>query len=307
MKSSYSLIKLAQKALAESIDFKSMIQLAREVIPNYDINIQSGLPENLSAGSRIEAARQIIEDMDEHNFLIQFINSLLGTQFQGYNGKVYKISGLNELLKELYFIGFIYDEETNTLLENRNIRKSRNWGVLMDGRQYSFSFLWIDIAGYSKLVKRFPIDILQSTHEDYISIVSSIIEKRNGRIWSVDGDGLLCAYHFSNKTLSCVLSAIEIVHELFAYNRLYNRLGEPINVRLAVHNDMCEYYNDDRIKRGGFIENLKDLGQKSTRMNSLIITGNVKSMLEPVLSDLFIPLSNDNISDCYYYELKWGK
>ena len=80
MKVPRSLLNTARKALAESIDFRTMIHLARELIPDYDIYKIKGIPENISI-TRREAAEQIINDMYDKNLILQFLNILLGIQF----------------------------------------------------------------------------------------------------------------------------------------------------------------------------------------------------------------------------------
>jgi hypothetical protein len=48
-------------------------------------------------------------------------------------------------------------------------------------------------------VRKYPADVIEKTYEDLRLMVEGAIDKRNGRIWSWEGDGGLVAFFFSHK------------------------------------------------------------------------------------------------------------
>ena len=109
------------------------------------------------------------------------------------------------------------------------------WGTLEIGKTYEFALLRVDIAGNSRLVRRYPRSRIKTVYGSVKDLVTRLVEKREGRIWGWEGDGGLAAFYFIDKTIQATLCGMEILHELFLYNLLGKGLPEPVLVRLAVH------------------------------------------------------------------------
>ena len=70
-------------------------------------------------------------------------------------GKKYSISYLREIVNGVIDLGYIFDNQNKLFVENPRIQRTKNWGILMDGEDYLFTFLRLDIVGNTKLVKKF--------------------------------------------------------------------------------------------------------------------------------------------------------
>ncbi|MCK5674367.1 MAG: hypothetical protein KAH95_13385, partial [Spirochaetales bacterium] len=148
-----NLANLCARALKESMDVREMKHLVKRIIPDYDLYKQSGFPESFAIPS-VDAAKQITSDIINNNLFFQLIQNLIHMNQDGFMGKKFRISYLNDILKEIYSNGFLFDSGNQIFIENPRVQKTRNWGALQDGESYTMAFLSIDIIGNTKIVKK---------------------------------------------------------------------------------------------------------------------------------------------------------
>ena len=278
-----TLISLTTKALTEAMDVDAMIHLAKELVYNYDLYQRLGVHENMIIPRR-DAALHIITDMVDLGLFYYLVSVLIRIQKYGFKGKMYKISHMNEILKRIDECGYIYDPENRMFVENPAMRRTKNWGALVEGVAYHLAFLRLDVAENSKLVRKYSDQIINATYTDLRKIVENSIDKRNGRIWNWEGDGGLVAFYFSNKDNLAALSGIEIINMLFIYNVLYCRLDEPLKVRIAVHSGLCMYTEDlEELMKDDVIKQTIHIESTYTKPNSLTLSNTVCSKLDPLL------------------------
>ena len=300
-----ALFNITMKAISESLTVEMMVMLAKMLDDNYDVYKRSGFPENIPM-PRQDAANQILRDMREWQLFPHYIALLIQITYDGYMGRTYPVTYLKEMIKELYDLGLIYDRDNKIFVEDPSKRRTRNWGTLREKEDYVFSFLRMDIVGNTELVRKYPDNLIKATYTDLLGIVSAAIDKRNGRIWSWEGDGGLIAFYFSNKSQLSTLSGMEIIHELMIYNRLRCRLDEPIKARLAIHQGSCQYTeNMEDIKKNDVIKKVIEVESKYTKPNTLTITGPVMISLDSVLAERFKQIQGQDVTRYYNYQLNW--
>ena len=304
LKISTALKNYCVRALSESMDSRTMNHLVRNLIPDYDIYRQTGYPSSMAIPN-IEVARQITEDVIKTGIFLPFVQTLVSAQDDGIMGRRYVISFLREIIKGTYDLGFIFDTVNKMFVENPSYRKTRNWGALEEGEEYPLVLLSIDIAGNSRLVRSNPENVIQKSYKDLRSIVNNAIDKRNGRFWTWEGDGGLVAYFFGDKHAAAVLSAMEIVNELYIYNRTNCTLNEPLLVRIGVHGGVCEYSaNKEMLNKLETIKETYDI-EKAAAANSVYISIVVKVMLDEFISVHFPSVgTKKNGPFCYTLELE---
>jgi len=284
-----------------------MRHLARRIIPDYDIYKQTGFPESFSIPG-IDAAKQIVSDIIESRLFFQFIQNLIHLDQKGLMGKKIKISYLNDIIKEIYNNGYVFDPGNEIFVENFTMQKTRNWGTLQEGETYSMAFLSIDIIGNTQIVQKYPKNIIETTYTELNYIVQNAIDKRNGRIWMWEGDGGIIAFLFGNKYTNATLSAIEILNNVFLYNRTLCKLTEPIRIRASVHSGVCEYTNrNDHFKKMDVMKTIELMEKKHSKAKSICISNPVRMMLDGFIANQFLPLGSNNTSQFYRYELEWDK
>lgn len=297
---------LAAQSLAESIDQRSMIHLAREIVSDYSLNKNSELPDSLEM-PRIETAKTIINDMSRMKLLIPFLNVFFSIHFSGYKGRQYKISRMRELLVNLYNMGFSLDQQSGRLYEDPQFRVSRNWGVLRENHDYAFSFLWTDIVHSSIHVKKNTPQKIKNFYNLFNKYVRQAVESRNGRVWHIEGDGILSAFHFGNHAEKAFYAALEILNRMFDYNRFESNLASPVEVRITLNNGISVFTeNHEDLKKNDLILKTIEL-EKYTKPQSITLTLNLAVSLSGVPEEVIQLEKEKGHPELYSYSLRWEK
>jgi class 3 adenylate cyclase len=291
----------AIKSLCESMTVRTMEQLARELIPDYDLHRQFQFRESMSIPG-INAATQIIDDICKASVFPEFVQLLIKAEQEGFKGRKYRIPYLGYILHGMQIHGYVFDNENNMFIEDSRVQSTLNWGVLREGVEYSMTFLQFDVSGNSKLVRCNPVKKVEKTYQDLLRIVNDAIAKRNGRLWSFQGDGGLAAFCFGKKDLKAVLSAVEILHELFLYNMLYCVLDSPLEVRFAVHAGKYTFSNNmESLKKSDAIKEIIDIESKYTNPGSITVSSLVYAHLDKRIADLFLQAKGKYMYTLYNY------
>ncbi len=295
-------------ALSQSMPVDLMQKVARTVIPDYDIYERSGFPPSIPI-PRVDAARQILRDFVRENYFLKLIESLLEVQQQGDMGREIRIPLLSRIVAEIEDQGFTYSQQKGMFLEATKNGRARTmgWGTLREGRSYELALLRIDTVGNSDLVRRYPRSRIDTTYAAVRDMITRLVERREGRIWSWEGDGGLAAFYFIDKTIQATLCGMEILHELFLYNLLGTALPEPLSARLAVHAGPCKFLASSKESAGDTIRRVELLESRYTSPNSLTVSPGVFTDLGSKLSPLFVPVSGPDNSSIYRYSLEWQK
>ena len=307
MKIPTGLVNLVIKSLSESMNVTTMQSLARMYLHNYDLYRKTGFPESIAIPGR-DAARQIVMDINQGGYLIHFINTLYDVQNNGLMGKKYSISHIREIVNGVIDLGYIFDNQNKLFVEDPRIHRTKNWGILLDGADYLFTFLRLDIVGNTQLVKKYEKDLVKSVYADIRQLFETGVNKFNGRIWSWEGDGGLAAFFFSNTNLTATLTGLQFINEIFLYNTLECKLEEPVELRLAVHTGSCEYKeNQEELLNSEIIKKTMAIESDYTKPNSLTVSNVVYITLGKELGSIFQPVSGSRGGGCFNYELRWEK
>jgi class 3 adenylate cyclase len=298
------LTSLAVRALAESMDVHTMIHLARRLIHNYDLFDRTGFPRNISIPNK-DAARQIVSDLIAGELFLDFIIMLIRMRENYFRGRKYRIPYLKELLTEINNEGLVYDKESNQFFEDPAIAKTRNWGVLREYGEYIFTFLRLDTVGSSHLVRNNSREVVQRTYADLRRIVQDAVEKRNGRIWNWEGDGVLVAFYFSGRNNNAVLSAMEIIHELYIYNLIRRRAQDPLRVRIALDAGHCLFRYSFEAIESDTLKKLVRIEAQNTKPDCVTVSSNVYMYLDHLVADQLERKKDLSNPPYYCYELRW--
>ena len=302
------LATLFVNALSQSMTVDLMQKVARKVIPDYDIYARSGFPESIQI-PRVDAARQILRDFIKENYFLKLIESLLEVDQHGDMGREVRIPLLSRIIAEIQGQGFAYSTEKGVFVEQAQGGRTRTmgWGTLREGRSYELALLRIDIVGNSDLVRRYPRSLIDSTYTAVRDLVTRLVEKRDGRIWTWEGDGALAAFYFIDKTIQATLCGMEIVHELFLFNLLGSALPEAVSARLAVHAGPCKFLASAKESEGDTIRRVELLESRYTKPDSLTVSPGVFTDLGSKLAPLFVSVSGPDNSSIYRYSLEWPR
>ena len=297
---------LFASALSQSMSVEIMQKVARMVIPGYDLYERSGFPANIPM-PRADAARHILKDFTREGYLLKLIESLIDVASHGIMGREVRIPLLPRIIAELEAQGLRYSVEKGVFVEAGERERTMGWGTLQEGKTYEFALLRADIAGNSRLVRRYPRSRIKEVYGSMRDLVTRLVEKRDGRIWSWEGDGGLAAFYFMDKTIQATLCGIEILHELFLFNLLGRALPEPVLVRLAVHAGPCRFVRSAKESAGDTIRRTELLESAYTRPGCLTVSPGIFTDLGSKLSPHFVAVPGPENGTVYRYGLEWER
>lgn len=289
MKVRWSLSQMLKKTLNESLAPDMLERIAKDVIADYDLRQSTGFPPNIPMQGQI-AASAIVDDVVAGDLLLHFVERLVRLDREGFMGRPYRIAGLRELFRSIEAEGYLWDADTGRFMEDPRIRRTQNWGRLIQGEELRFSLLRVDVVTNSRIVKERGESAARGAYEDLRAMLARCVERRSGRIWSWEGDGALAAFLFGHSTTSSVLAGMALLHELFIYNRAYNRIGESVRVRIAAHTGPIRYLDDvGEILKQETCREVTESESRWTPPDSLSISPAVAGTLDRVILDRFAP------------------
>ncbi|ADK82873.1 nucleotidyl cyclase domain-containing protein [Sediminispirochaeta smaragdinae] len=302
-----ALINTSSKALAQSMTTKTMVVLAKKVFPNYDLYARTGFPSSMPIPNK-EAARQIVHDMVKADRFLDFVLLLVEIGDKGLMGRRYTVPYMRDIISGVFELGYLYDTTNQLFVENPQYSITRNWGALKTAKEYTLTFLRIDIVGNSVIVRENQEEQVGAAYEALREICQNAVLKRNGRIWSWEGDGGLATFFFNNKNQSAVMAGREILHELFFYNKISCPLKSPLNIRVAIHSGPFDYTPDEEeLKSCETIKRIMDIESRMTLPDSMTISSVVKLMLDAISSTDLEPFTGKDQLEYYRYTLKLEK
>jgi class 3 adenylate cyclase len=304
MKVNRQLQNLLVRALSESMSPHTMQKITRRIIPNYDLQERTGFPTNIPI-TGLTAANQVMLDVIEEELFLKFITVLIDVTEEGLMGTKLKIKELPLILSELKAEGIAYDGDRHQFMELKGESTSKGWRVLEEGNIYDFTFLRLDIVKNSELVRNHERETIMEVYNDLKDIVRKHVEKRNGRIWGWEGDGVLVAFFFDEKNIHAVLSGIDILLNLFLYNEFECKLGEPLLVRMAIHAGPCPFRQEINKHQSETIARLEQVEGEYTLPDSLTLTPSVYQDLGTKLEQFFEPVEVSAGNCVYRFKMRW--
>lgn len=287
--------------LSHSLGLKLTLRLAKEFIPDYNINERTGYPPSMPIPP-LDAARAVARDLANAGFLLEMIEWLIKIQRYGFMGEKYEIAGLPGIILAIRDSGYELDEETQIFFENPKINKTLSWGRLREGVQYPLTFIKIDIVNNSSLVRENAKSKIEGVYKDFFNNLYEIIEKRNGRIWLCEGDGLIAAFYYSHPATSAVLSGIEILNKLKIFNISENTLDRDLDVRIAVHSGHIPYTEEVSLfLKAETIRELNQIEQKWTPTGTMVISAAIALHIESILLETMYRLKTNSSRELLAY------
>ncbi|MDR1429218.1 MAG: hypothetical protein LBI85_02930 [Spirochaetaceae bacterium] len=276
-----------RKCLQQSLPVDIMIRFANHVYPVYNIYKEAGLRENQPLSNQ-NAAQRIVEDFIAAERFIDLVEFLIRVDLKGYMGRQYSLRGLNDVISGIIREGYSYDSATGQFFENQSARISNSWGRLIDGDERNMAVLRLDVAGNSVLVKRNNAGAVEKAYKDLRGIVSQAVISRLGRLWSWEGDGALAVFLFGYKERAAVFAGMNILHELYIYNRLVNPLDAPITVRIAAHAGPVHYRKDQtELLKNETVRDTVGIESRAVKPGSFGISDGIFLSIDKGLQELF--------------------
>jgi len=167
--------------------------------------------------------------------------------------------------------------------------------------------LRMDIAGNTALVRENPKLLIEKTYEDLRIIATKAVVSRLGRLWSWEGDGALGVFMLGNYSRTAIFSGIDILNEMFIYNKTNNPLNACINLRLSVHSGDLVYSEDDKIcLKAETVRKAISLESKFALPNSLVISESLAISQDQALLNIFSPVKATASDKHRIYQVNQG-
>ena len=276
-----------RKSLYTSLSVADMIRFAMMVNPDYDIYKRSGYPDGYPIANQ-DAASRIAIDMVQDGYYVDFVEMLIKVDSQGYMGRRYELKGMNEIVTNVIQAGYSYDKTTGQFFENQQERITKNWGRLLEGAERQMAVMRLDIAGNSTLVKENPGNLIEKAYGDLRKIVTRAVVSRLGRLWSWEGDGALGVFMLGNYSRMAIFAGMEILNEMFLYNKIDNPLKSGIMLRLSVHSGNLAYSESEtECLKADTVRKAITLESKAALPNSLVISESLAVTQDQALLDIF--------------------
>ncbi len=302
-----STISLCRKILYESLTTDAMVRFVRLVEPEYDLHERSGIPVTIPITNQM-AAERVVSDILADGRFIDFVEVLVKIDAEGYMGRSYPIKGLGQIVKILEQDGFVLDRSTGQFFENTNERASPDWGRLHEGDERQTSILRLDVVDNSALVQRNRPECVDRAFVALRSIVSRAVVSRFGRVWSWEGDGALAAFMLGRKERSAVLAGMEILNELFFFNRSGNPLDSPLRVRIAAHSGLVRYSDSlMELLKNDAVKDAIQIEASATPADTFSASSNLFLSIDRTIQDRFGPDRRSPIGDIRHYTVNLEK
>lgn len=292
------------QALTESLTVELMEKLAARALPDYDLHRASGFPPNMPIPQQ-DAAAMIGADIIRAGQLRRFTEVLIDVDRNGIMGRTVSIRLLPKIIAEIEKQGFVFKEEYGLFMESVPAMRTKSWGVLREGQVYELSFLRMDIADSSQLVRKYSKAVVLKAYGDLRTLFGGIVERREGRVWRWEGDAGIAAFCFGAKNVQAALAGMEMLLELFLYNLSHHPFAENLHLRLAVHTGPCAYLDTFEEIRSDTLRRLELIESQFTAADSLTISPGVYSDMGTKLESFFRPVQVSKRDVLYQYQLGW--
>jgi class 3 adenylate cyclase len=264
-----------------------MIRFAKMTCPEYDIYKSSGYPYGHPFGGQ-DAATRIVTDMVKNGYYIDLVETLVNINTNGYMGKRYGIRGLDDVINDVLQAGYNYDSTTGQFFEDQSMQVTRNWGRLMEGYERQMAVIRLDIVGNSSLVKDNSKSLIDKAYKDLRKIVTSAVVMRYGRLWTWEGDGALAAFMLGNYSRMAIFAGMEILNEMFMYNKIDNHLNSDIKLRISVHSGDIVYSEDEtKCFKTETVQKALYLESNAALPNTMVISESLAMSQDQAVLDIF--------------------
>jgi class 3 adenylate cyclase len=279
--------RFCRKCLALSLSVDEMNRFARMTNPDYDLHKSYGFSKGHPIGIH-EAADRIVGDMVQSGYYVDFVETLIKTDSKGYMGRKYALRGLDDVIGDVLQAGYSYDKATGQFFEDQNKQISRNWGRLLEGDERQMAVLRLDIAGNTLLVKNNPKQLIDKAYGDLREIVHGAVVSRLGRLWTWEGDGALGVFMLGEYSSCAIFAAMEILNEMFVYNKADNPLNSPIKLRVAAHSGHLVYSESaSQSLKADTIRTAINLESKAAVPNSMVVSESLAMSQDQSLLNIF--------------------
>lgn len=293
--------RLITEELSRAFTTREFKKFCWEIEPDLDLYKLTGYPEGIYLPVK-EAAKQAVDYFHRTNRTIPLLDLIIHSAKVGFKGEKVVFNNIRAIIKEMNECGFEYNTNLNKVVIIDRIGNRNDWGFLFEGETYNFCFASIDICGNSKLVRKYDTSLIQNTYTNFKTLVLNIAKKRDGRIWSWEGDGGLLVFHLDDYINQTILTSIEILSNLPVFNATSNYLDENIIIRIGINAGEAEYKKNISMINSDAIEITRNIEKMHTIPMTLSVTDRTFKNINALTREYF---TYTDINGRRVYQLKF--
>ncbi|MBN2545066.1 MAG: adenylate/guanylate cyclase domain-containing protein [Spirochaetes bacterium] len=284
-----TLVKDITEMLAKSLTFPDIEWMGKYFFKDFSshkiLNIRD--TQSISPLTASNALVTLCQEKNKIDEFFQFVIELDGTVL---NGKIVKLSGLENILFRLSRTGVYFDfnkRKITKVNEDKNLLV--NWGALKDGKEYPMIIASIDICGNSELVKKYNTNIMEQVYFQLWGYIKKKILQYDGRIWYWAGDGGIVAFRNDIKGPSYSINCcFEILLALPVFNLWHSKpIKEDIRIRIGMDMGEIKFFSDTGRIISDVINYAAHLEKKGTDANGLSISETIYNILSEKMKLIF--------------------
>ncbi|MCG8571581.1 MAG: hypothetical protein MJB14_15705 [Spirochaetes bacterium] len=254
--------------------------------PELNLYDLTGYPSNSIIPSR-EAASQVVEYFYKIDKFTQFLNLYIHLAQTGFKGEIVALNNIKKVIKEMSNSGYYYRNDLKKVVKVEKDTLRNDWGFLETEKIYNFCFASVDICGNSRLVRNYDHELIRRTYLNYKNLVITAVEKRNGRIWSWEGDGGLISFHIKDTVNDAVLAAYEIISSMTVFNATMNYLNENLCIRIGINSGSARYKSITSTISSDAIDRVREIEKKHTLPMTISISQHTFVHVNAILRKYF--------------------
>jgi hypothetical protein len=284
----YSRLKrLITEDLTRAFNTNEFKKFCNTIEPGFDLYKLTGYPAHLNIPIK-DAAKQAVEYFHKSNKIINLLDAIIKSVTVGFKGEKVVFNNVKPILFEMKECGLEYNSKLNKVVKLEQNGKRNDCGYLKENNLYNFCFVSIDICGNSNYVRKYDSNLIQKTYLNFKKLVQNCVEKRNGRIWTWEGDGGLAVFHVDDFVNKAVLAGIEILSNLPIFNCTSNYLDDDLTIRIGINAGEAEYKNNPEMINSEAITEAKRIEKSHTVPMSISINPHVVQNIDITIRNHFI-------------------
>ncbi len=292
--------RLITEDLSRAFDTNEFKKFCSMIQPDIDFYKLTGYPLHLNIPIK-DIAKQTVEYFHKTNKIIPLLDAMVHTSQIGFKGEKVVFNNIKAIIFEMKECGFEYNSRLNKIVMIDDHGKRNDWGYLTEGVFYNFCFVSIDICGNSNFVRKYDSDSIHTTYLNFKKLVQNCVEKRNGRIWSWEGDGGLAVFHIEDFVNKAIFTAIEILASMPIFNLTSNYLDDDITIRIGINAGQAEYNKNLQMINSEAIADARKIEKHHTLPMTISVNHHVVQNVDVSIRNYF---TFENINGRDVYQLK---
>jgi hypothetical protein len=165
------------------------------------------------------------------------------------------------------------------------------WGLVEDGREHRFAFLFIEVDDAEEMKKRYQPDNLASAMETFRGFVERMVAPHGGRTWMWSRFGGLVLFPLREPDFPAVLCGLRLILSGIFYDAEESPLPGRLSYRMALSVGATVYKATDtgRIVSDA-VNSIFHLGRRFTRAGQFLLTGEAAALAPEQLRPLLAPV-----------------